>query len=39
MELYAKQIKRIKEHLNEESLNESIEAKKEYLKTNKDLLK
>ena len=39
MELNAKQIKRIKGHLNEESLNESIEAKKEYLKTNKDLLK
>ena len=39
MELNAKQIKRIKGHFNEDSLNDSIEVKKEYLKTNKDVLK
>lgn len=39
MELNAKQMKRIKGHLNEDSLKDSIEVKKEYLKTNKDVLK
>lgn len=39
MELNAKQMKRIKGHLNEDSLNDSIDVKKEHLKTNKDVLK
>lgn len=39
MELNAKQIKRIKDHFNEDNLKDSIEVKKEYLKTNKDVLK
>lgn len=39
MELNAKQMKRIKGHLNEDRLNDSIEIKKEYLKNNKDVLK
>ncbi len=39
MELNAKQIKRINGYFNEDSLKDSIDVKKEYLKTNKDVLK
>lgn len=39
MELNAKQVKRIKDYFNEDSLKDSIDVKKEYLKTNKDVLK